>query len=298
LVDTIDLERLAGRFSGRYVAKMIIPTIGRALRIKPALAYLEVHLVDHCNLNCKGCGHFSPIADEWFADPDEFAQDMLQLKKLFSNIRLIRLMGGEPLLHPEIERFLFYARDCFAKADVRIVTNGILITQMSNSFWEACRAYSIGFDITVYPPLKHRIALFKELTRAKGVRLRTLKTAEAFYAFYNRKGDSDVKLSFQRCRPGWNAVPNLRNGRLYSCPIPTYIHYFNKRFGTRIPSDGYVGIYASNLTGWDVKKALDKAPSACRYCTYGWKRVPRLSWSQSNRVITDWEPTGIPAHNT
>jgi organic radical activating enzyme len=267
------------------------------LRIKPALAYLEVHLVDHCNLNCKGCGHFSPIADEWFADPDRFARDMRQLNRLFSNIRMIRLMGGEPLLHPEIERFLFNSRDCFPKADVRIVTNGVLISQMPDSFWEACRTYSVGFDITVYPPLKHRIAFFKEFAQSKGVRLRTLKTAESFYVFYNKKGNSDAKLSFKRCRPGWNAVPNLRNGRLYSCPIPTYVHYFNRRFGTRIPSDGYVSIYSSNLSGWDVKKALGRGPSTCRYCTYGWTKVPRISWSPSNRAITDWEPNRIPAQD-
>ena len=33
---------------------------------------LEIHLVDHCNLNCGGCNHFSPIAKPWFIDPNYF----------------------------------------------------------------------------------------------------------------------------------------------------------------------------------------------------------------------------------
>ena len=62
---------------------MIRNKIGETFRIKPALPYLEVHLVDHCNLNCKGCGHFSLIGEVWFADLDKYVQDMSQLKRLF-----------------------------------------------------------------------------------------------------------------------------------------------------------------------------------------------------------------------
>jgi organic radical activating enzyme len=294
LYDTLDIEHFAGRFSYRFGTKIIVPKLGKTLRVKPAFAYLEIHIVDHCNLSCKGCGHFSPIADEYFVDPDKYARDMNQLKNLFSTIRIIRLMGGEPLLHPRIERLLFHTRNCFPKADIRIVTNGLLINQMSESFWEACKASSISLDVTIYPPLKHIVKFIIDQARAKGVKLSELKKADFFYAFYNDKGDSDKELNFIKCKPKWNTAANLRNGRIYSCPIPTYIHYFNKRFATLIPSDVYVNIYAPNITGWDVKKALDKAPSTCHYCTYGWDKVPRFSWSFSNQSITDWDATTIP----
>ena len=88
----------------------------------------------------------------------------------------------------------------------------------------------------------------------KGVELNEFKKVDLFYAFYNRNGNSNKELNFQKCKPKWNICTNLRHGRLYSCPIPTYIQHFNKRFRTQIPSDGYVNIYDPNLTGWDVKK--------------------------------------------
>jgi MoaA/NifB/PqqE/SkfB family radical SAM enzyme len=80
--------------------------IRRSIRLKPVLPYVEMHVVDHCNLNCKGCSHFSPIADELFTDIGEFTRDLQQLRRLVSNIEVIRLMGGEPLLHPNITDFI------------------------------------------------------------------------------------------------------------------------------------------------------------------------------------------------
>ncbi|MDR0605410.1 MAG: hypothetical protein LBG80_14010 [Bacteroidales bacterium] len=34
----------------------------------PFIAKVETHLADHCNLACKGCSHYSPIAPENIAD--------------------------------------------------------------------------------------------------------------------------------------------------------------------------------------------------------------------------------------
>lgn len=284
--DTIDLEHIFKNL-GKYGLSLLFK-IGKVLRVKPALAYIEVHLVDHCNLNCKGCSHFSPIADKWFIDPNKYLRDIKQLKKLFSKIRLIRLMGGEPLLHPDLERILFQTRAVFPKADIRIATNGVLLDQMSDSFWKACKTNSIVIDLTLYPPVKYKLKILTRLTLAKKVRL-TIRRPKYFYAFYNSQGKPDLTAENQKCVSLFHICPNLRNGRIYSCPIPAYVLFFNKRFGTAIPSDGYVDIFAPNLTGWDVKKALQKFPSACRYCTCRWHKIPKFIWAPSNKTMTEWD---------
>ena len=38
-----------------------------------------VDIVDHCNLNCKGCGHFSPLASKSFLDLETFENDLRRL---------------------------------------------------------------------------------------------------------------------------------------------------------------------------------------------------------------------------
>jgi len=103
-----------------------------------------MHLTDHCNLNCKGCAHFAPIAEKWFADPVEHERDMERLSQLVAGIKTIRLMGGEPLLHPKIEPFLVSTREKFPEANIRLVTNGLLLQKMKTTFWSACKANNIS----------------------------------------------------------------------------------------------------------------------------------------------------------
>ena len=33
---------------------------------------VEMHIVDHCNLNCNCCNHFSPLAEPWFISLKDF----------------------------------------------------------------------------------------------------------------------------------------------------------------------------------------------------------------------------------
>lgn len=74
----------------------------------------EVHLADHCNLNCQMCDHFSPLANENFLSPDHYASDVERLSELFDHdANYIRLLGGEPLLHPQVVRFLKFQGSIF-----------------------------------------------------------------------------------------------------------------------------------------------------------------------------------------
>ena len=61
---------------------------------RPELRYVELHLTDHCNLNCRGCTHYCPVASPWYADLAQHRRDMGRLAQLFRNVGTIRLMGG------------------------------------------------------------------------------------------------------------------------------------------------------------------------------------------------------------
>ena len=90
--------------------------------------YLEHHIVDHCNLNCAGCSHFSPLASEWYESLEDFRKDFTELaNKTNTQVKTIRIMGGEPLLHPQVTDFLITARQLFPTSEIQLVTNGILL---------------------------------------------------------------------------------------------------------------------------------------------------------------------------
>lgn len=51
---------------------------------QPKLNYVETLLTDHCDLNCKGCYHYSPIAELYYADVRLYERDLRRLSQLFN----------------------------------------------------------------------------------------------------------------------------------------------------------------------------------------------------------------------
>ena len=66
---------------------------------------IEMHIVDHCNLNCKGCAHFSNICNNNMLDIDKYSKDLDKISRHF-NVYYFRLLGGEPLLHPKLKEIV------------------------------------------------------------------------------------------------------------------------------------------------------------------------------------------------
>ncbi len=231
----------------------------------PVLRYVEYHLVEHCNLTCNRCGHFSPLAKPAFSDPDAFARDLRQLATHFSNIEQIRLLGGEPLLHPTPEAFLDVAHAIFPGSDLRIVTNGTLLRSMSQRFWEACRDADAKLDFSLYPVMEKGRALIETLCAAQGVKVNVKRTT-SFLAGINAKGDSNPNASMEYCRTQFYC-PFLKDSRLYVCGFPATVHYFNDKFGRSIPSDPGIDILDPTLDGHRILQLLETPVDTCRFCS-------------------------------
>jgi hypothetical protein len=249
------------------------------------LKYLEFHLTEHCNLNCKGCYHFSNIAPESFADLEIHRRDMNRLPQVFRNIHKIRLMGGEPLQHPEVHEFIRTTRSSFPKADVGVITNGVLLPQASAQFWDACRETRTGIHLTVYPPMAKKVPDYSRLCENNGVELH-LTYVDEFMAHYNPKGDSDKEIAFKECRKMY-FCPFLQDGRIYCCFMTPTVHYFNDKFGKKVAGDPGLDIHSDSMTGREILRYLDRPIETCRWCTHDF--VP-FKWEQGRKdqVPTDW----------
>jgi sulfatase maturation enzyme AslB (radical SAM superfamily) len=52
-------------------------------KFKPRKALrFQIHITDHCNLNCKYCGHYSPVANKKFLDPAVFEKYLQRIQEL------------------------------------------------------------------------------------------------------------------------------------------------------------------------------------------------------------------------
>ena len=87
---------------------------------------IEMHLAHACNLRCEGCTHYSNYA---LSGTVSFAEGGRWLRCWSRRISPLHLsfLGGEPLLNDRLPDFLRLARQLWADARVRLVTNGLLL---------------------------------------------------------------------------------------------------------------------------------------------------------------------------
>ena len=200
----------------------------------------------------------------------------------------IYLIGGEPLLNPDIITLMKIARENFTKGNISVFTNGLLLAKMPAEFWEACHDNTIGVHVLAYP-VKLNIEAIKTLAQKYNVDFSWSSSRENFYIEpINLKGSSNARLNFGLCVRA-NSCIALSHGRLYTCTFAPNIHHFNKKFGTNIeitPAD-YVDIY-SGLSAGEILQKMSEAIPACRWCNLRNKDVRPVEWGITQGKIEEW----------
>ena len=232
------------------------------IKLRTFLKHIEFEIVEHCNLNCKGCSHFSNICEQKFIDVGILGRHFDRLNKLFGFIYSICILGGEPLLHPDIIDIIEYTRRKFPISQIRIVTNGLLLDKMPEDFFKACHKNNILIYISKYPPVTNKIKEIKKILSEFKVKHFISATIRTFSAKLNSKGDSNKDISFKDCRH--RECVMLKDDKIYICPIAAYINKYNKYFNKNISEPKGINIYSSS-----VKQIIDylKTPEeTCKYC--------------------------------
>jgi MoaA/NifB/PqqE/SkfB family radical SAM enzyme len=259
--------------------------------IKREKLVFEVFLADHCNLNCQCCGTFSPLDGKKFCDAEKLEKDFKRISELADGrIEFVRLLGGEPLLHPDLLRILDIAGKYFSKTDLVLVTNGILLDKQPAEFWESCKRNHVRISITKYPihlPFKKIEKTGKEYGVAVGYfnDKNVVKTSIKFTM--NTAGSANPEESFKLCHAA-NACTMLDDGKIYPCGRIARIEYFNKHFKTdlKVYDKDYMDIYKANNLN-EILEFLCKPVPFCRYCNPD-KYVHDIAWAVSKKEISEW----------
>jgi MoaA/NifB/PqqE/SkfB family radical SAM enzyme len=256
------------------------------------LLEFEIHFADHCNLNCIGCSHFSPLAEKTFLDAAILQRDCERLSVLGKNkIKEIRILGGEPLLHPECSELLDIAGKYFNNGTLNVVTNGILLLKQPLEFWQVCKKYDIRISITKYPVKVDYDGIEKQ-AKIHDIHLSYFdNTGMVLRSMYCKpldlQGTQNAEKSFAFCRSA-SVCPQLKNGKIYMCATIPYIGYFNKQFDQNLEIK--VGDFLDIFKIKHIDEILDflcKPVPFCRYCdtlhtAYG------IHWQNSRKDISEW----------
>ena len=204
---------------------------------KPILPYLETMVSYACNLSCLGCTNYSDYDTQGYvpwSQGKEWIQNWLERV----NIERFGLIGGEPLLNPDLKNWIYGTREIMPDARLMLVTNGVLFNKHTNVLDWLLDIGNCVFKVSTHQPNEFytQTALQYIFNRVKwepitefgidrwigpnGVRFQC-NIGETFAKSF--KGDytsmmphnSDPNSAIKNCVQ--KTCPLLYNGRLYKC---------------------------------------------------------------------------------
>ena len=250
------------------------------------LPYLEFRIADHCNLNCKACAEFSSLVKKpHFPNLKKFTRDFERLHEFINDIGMIYILGGEPLLNPEINEYVRLSRRLYPQSLINVVTNGFLLLNMPGEFFETLRECNASISISYYFPLEKKTEQIKRFLDAKEVNysLSGKTPREDFFVNTCLEPRDTPKLftcEYSGCR-------NLWEGKLTNCYKSSAIKIFNEYFNQNLPEDsGLIDLYDPTLTTEKLQAKLLEPFELCKYCTTDqWRKWGRVTYPAS---INDW----------
>ena len=239
---------------------------GEATRksVKSVSLLLDVHIVDHCNLNCADCSHNSHLSPTKFHDLEELTSQIRALQEV-CEIKRLHVVGGEPLLHPRIDDCLQMFRSALPDAAIYLLSNGMLKERLFKLL-PTLKKEGINTSISKYPINVDYHQIWKTLKDGGA----SVKVGMGKWRkWFNDDGNEDWSgMKWCESRAG----ASLYDGEVYPCCNAPYL-----KFRTKLEEAPSVKIDENFPENW--LKLLKTFPfKICRWCL---KEKPEIAWRRT-----------------
>lgn len=272
----------------RNPVKRFVDFIKRLDELRRLELRLEFVLSDACNLNCRGCTHYSPLAPREFIGLDTLDAGMARLAAVCGRrLKKAYLMGGETLMYPHLCGAMRMLRRHFPTQKLYLFTNGLLLPRMDAAFFEEVRRQRITIAMTRYP-IKFDYDAVVELCRSKGVALEIFddrRRPDSFFRFAldPAKRQNPALSHFKCCNRGCLTVIG---GRLYPCSVSGCVSHLNEAFGCSfIHAPGDFLEIGEIRSVKEILRLRDRAVPFCGYCIVP---PPVVDYAPSRRERSEW----------
>ena len=250
--------------------------------------HIEFNLTDYCNLNCKGCSHYSPLAPAEYEGLDTLECSMAKISgaRHADIIREVYLIGGETLLYPHLKEAMKMARKYFPWAKISIFTNGLILPKMDEEFWALCLETGCVISITRYP-VKADYDRIEALCREKGVDVEIFGDRSMANSFFK------LPLDPEKRQKGWKShfrcfsfgCITVDHGKIFPCSQSACVGHLNRRFGTEFRWEKGDYIPVEELKdAREILRLRNRPVPFCNYC----RHAETVAYGPSRRSRDEW----------
>lgn len=298
--DTFVIENLINRLLQTYpganqLLRSIMSAIGCICSTQNSAGYskntikLDLPITDRCNLSCASCSHFAPLANDSTLIPIDDIEASLTLlsEKCQSSVGEIFILGGEPLLHPELSKIIDITRRLYPYSSIFLVSNMLLFEKRWNEIANSLITNKIIVGFSKYGKVNEKeVVNGIKLCMENGIQIITFGSYPAlFNSYLKSENPSHDAIMKQNC--DMKTCLTLRDNYLYMCSPVTYLEYPNKAFGMSLKASKYDRIDIRDIDNEDEVLALSELPNPfCRHCDV--EHNHKIAWRPSKKERSEW----------
>jgi len=190
---------------------------------------VEFYITNVCNLTCRGCNRFNDLNFKGHQYWDDYAEEYEKWAERLDLPR-ITIIGGEPTLNPDLEKWCANLRRLWPNAVIMIQTNGTYFKPQYKKLWDK---YAVGFGLSLHNPetadaLKEQWKYLAGTFEAFTFHQSTVIKQDDHWILHN----SNAKTAFNSCDMKHDHT--MYNGKLYKCPAMSGLPDFDKQFDLRL----------------------------------------------------------------
>lgn len=265
--------------------------------MKPRLKYSEVNITSVCNYSCTHCQSLNNYAFKghqlWNDYKDEYQKLSEQL-----DIDQIQIIGGEPTLNPDFEKWVEGISKLWPNTKLQISTNGSRLNKLTpdiyqilakhkGTLWITCHDIKLyeGFLKFIEQFLDQILSDNKEKPARKISRLFVDKNGVEVILDWTQtfvssvienidnkltmSFDSDVNTAHDNC--GFKNCHQMYKGKLYKCPLVSILPDFLDQFDVAMTSDDRKLAYSYQPLTADGNivefvNSIDDSIPQCKFC--------------------------------
>jgi hypothetical protein len=195
---------------------------------------IELYITNECNLTCSDCNRYNNYDFSGHYDWRQSEQAILAWAQRIT-APLITIIGGEPMLHPELFGWVELACRAWPETEVMVQTNGTVFHPDADKI----REYSkfTGIVASLHQPGMQRV-IQKRNRFFRGLGTDIIDNTEFMACALRDQGDhfevhdSDPVQAFNACSMKYSHT--IFNGKLYKCPMVAILPEFIKQYAVNL----------------------------------------------------------------